>query len=119
MTPSLALLGRCTPPGVMSERPLLSVIIPRYTPGAYVADGIRSVLAQTMPEWECIIVNHGSTDDTRGVSRVCRDDREEALGAVARHLVRAFRRDVPWPVQRLTHRVCDVALETFGVDLPL
>lgn len=53
------------------------------------------------------------------VSRIYREDREDALGTVARYLVRAFRRNVPWPVQRLTHRLCDVALEKFGVDLPL
>ena len=43
--------------------PVISVITPLYNKGAYVAETIRSVLAQTVSDWEMIIVENGSTDD--------------------------------------------------------
>ena len=42
----------------------LSVIIPCYNAGAWVAETIRSVLAQSTPPLEIIAVNDGSTDAT-------------------------------------------------------
>ncbi len=46
---------------------MFSVIIPVYN-GAHCIDGaVKSVLAQTEKEWEIVIVNDGSTDDTLGV----------------------------------------------------
>jgi glycosyltransferase involved in cell wall biosynthesis len=47
---------------------LVSVIVPCYNQGRYLADALNSVLAQTHPHWECIVVNDGSTDETRRVA---------------------------------------------------
>lgn len=41
--------------------------MPAFNAGSYIADAILSVLAQTWQEWELIVVNDGSTDDTATV----------------------------------------------------
>jgi glycosyltransferase involved in cell wall biosynthesis len=49
--------------------PLVSVIIPAYQSARLVAATLRSVQTQSMQEWECIVVDDGSTDDTADVVR--------------------------------------------------
>lgn len=44
--------------------PLVSVIIPAYNVHDYLGECIESVLNQTYPHWEMIVVNDGSLDDT-------------------------------------------------------
>lgn len=44
--------------------PLVSIIVPTYNRAALLADALASVRAQTLGEWECIVVDDGSTDDT-------------------------------------------------------
>lgn len=43
---------------------VVSVIIPAYNLGKCLEDTILSVCAQTLPQWQLIIVNDGSSDDT-------------------------------------------------------
>lgn len=49
------------------EAPLLSVIIPSYNYGRFIADAIRSVLVQEIPGVEIVVVDDGSEDDTEAV----------------------------------------------------
>jgi glycosyltransferase involved in cell wall biosynthesis len=53
----------------LETKALISVIIPAYNQGAYLADTLQSILNQSYQYWECIIVNDGSTDDTAIIAR--------------------------------------------------
>ncbi len=51
----------------VSENKLVSIIIPAYNYGAYIGECLNSVLGQSYPHWECIVVDNGSTDNTAGI----------------------------------------------------
>nr|WP_067063017.1 glycosyltransferase family A protein [Mucilaginibacter sp. L294] len=51
----------------MDKTPLISVIIPNYNYSDYIITALESVAAQTYGNWECIIVDDGSTDNSREV----------------------------------------------------
>lgn len=44
--------------------PLISVIIPTYNYGVLIGETLKSLQQQTLTEWECIVVDDGSTDST-------------------------------------------------------
>lgn len=50
-------------------KPLVSIIIPTYNRASGTIASIQSVLEQTYTNWECIIVDDGSTDDTEKLVR--------------------------------------------------
>jgi len=58
--------------------PKVSVLIPTYNRSGYLIEAIRSVQAQTYRDWELVVADDGSTDDTRAVI--------EGLGETVRYL---------------------------------
>jgi glycosyltransferase involved in cell wall biosynthesis len=48
----------------MSREPTVSIIIPAYNVAPYIGETLCSVLAQTFTDYEAIVVNDGSTDET-------------------------------------------------------
>ncbi|MFW5700585.1 MAG: glycosyltransferase family 2 protein [Cyclobacteriaceae bacterium] len=68
----------------MSVLPLVTIIIPVFNRPTLVAEAIDSVLTQTNPNWECIVVDDQSTDTTWEVLQeyAARDER-----------IRVFKRD--------------------------
>jgi len=46
------------------QNELVSIITPMYNASCFVAQSIESVLAQTYPHWEMLIVNDGSKDNS-------------------------------------------------------
>lgn len=47
----------------------VSIIVPCYNQAQYLPETLQSVLSQTYTDWECIIVNDGSPDNTEQVSK--------------------------------------------------
>lgn len=53
----------------MSEAPLVSVCVPTYNYGRFLTDCIESVLEQGLSDWELVIVDDRSTDETREIAQ--------------------------------------------------
>jgi glycosyltransferase involved in cell wall biosynthesis len=51
----------------LPKSPTVCVIIAAYNYGRYLARALESIQAQTFTNWEAIIVDDGSTDDTQTV----------------------------------------------------
>ncbi len=48
----------------MNNLPLVSIIIPNYNKEKYIKETLSSVLIQSYPNWECIIIDDNSTDNS-------------------------------------------------------
>lgn len=58
-----------------SEIDLVSIIIPVYNRGNLIGETLDSILNQTYQNWECIVVDDGSTDNTpQIVNKYCERD---------------------------------------------
>jgi teichuronic acid biosynthesis glycosyltransferase TuaG len=49
------------------DKALISVVMPAYNAEKHIAESITSVINQTWPNWELIIIDDGSTDQTAAV----------------------------------------------------
>ena len=55
--------------------PRVSIIIPAYNHSEFLAQAVHSVLSQTMTDFEVLVVDDGSTDNSRAVMENIRDAR--------------------------------------------
>ena len=58
-----------------TNRPLVSVVMTTYNRGYCIADALNSVLSQTYRNFEVILIDDGSTDNTEQVVRGLGDER--------------------------------------------
>ena len=61
--------------GLSRMNDLVSIIMPSYNTGRFIKETIESILAQTYPNWELIIVDDCSTDNTDEVVTSFQDNR--------------------------------------------
>ena len=55
--------------------PFFSVILPMFNSEKYVEETLKSIIHQTFTDWELILVDDGSTDNSMRIAReVCRND---------------------------------------------
>lgn len=63
-------------------KPLVSVMMPAYNAGRFIGEAIASMQEQTYKDWELVIVDDGSTDDTYDLALVqsLHDSRIRVIG---------------------------------------
>lgn len=66
--------------------PAVSVVIPLFQTERYVAEAVRSVIAQTFPDFELIVVDDGSTDRGPAIVRAISDVRVRVVSQANRGL---------------------------------
>jgi len=84
------------------NHPVVSVVIPAYNQARFLGEAIRTVLTQTYPHYEIIVVNDASQDDTDSVVRQFDDprlrcithDRNRGLSEARNTGIRAARGDL-------------------------
>jgi glycosyltransferase involved in cell wall biosynthesis len=59
----------------MIRKPVISVLTPVYNCAETLGLALASLQAQTLEDWECIVVDDGSTDDPEAVVAAARDRR--------------------------------------------
>lgn len=82
----------------VDSEPLVTVAISTYNRADYILESVRSVQSQSFKDWELVIVNDGSTDDTKQVLGTIDDprvrvfNRENAGLAAARNFITSIAR---------------------------
>ena len=51
----------------MSEQPEVSIITPAYNAARYIGEAMASVQAQTLPDWEMVVADDASSDETAAI----------------------------------------------------
>lgn len=107
------------------SKPVISVIMPCYNQARFLTEAVASLQAQRFPQWECIIVNDGSSDDTAevGWGLAASDSRVRLINQRNQGLPRARNRGLQEAGGRFLHfldaddyilpEMYEVMLETF------
>jgi glycosyltransferase involved in cell wall biosynthesis len=78
----------------------VSVVIPAYNAAAFLAEAVRSALAQTLPPLEILVVDDGSTDETAAIARAfggrvrCLSQENQGLSGARNRGIREARGDL-------------------------
>ncbi|WP_343704632.1 glycosyltransferase [Chitinophaga sp.] len=78
----------------MPETPAISVILPVYNSAAYLAATMESILSQTFGNFELIVINDGSTDNSASIIRSFTDSRIRYLEQPNSGLVATLNRGI-------------------------
>ncbi len=71
--------------------PLVSIVIPTYNHAEFLKEALDSVRAQTVCDWEAIVVNNFSTDSTHAVVAAQRDERIKIIDFANNGVIAASR----------------------------
>src|SRR5581483_12073151 len=63
----------------MAHKPTVSVIIPFFNAERFLAEAISSVFEQTFVDWELLLVDDGSTDQSAQLARQCADGNSDRV----------------------------------------
>ena len=63
----------------MKSSPAISVVMPVYNYEQFITDSIDSILSQTMSDFELIVVNDGSSDNSGKIAHSCPDKRVKVI----------------------------------------
>lgn len=76
--------------------PKVSIILPAYNAGRYVQEAVDSIRRQSLREWELIVVDDGSTDDTASMveAQVAEDGRIRLIRSAHAGIVAALNRGI-------------------------
>ena len=84
----------------------VTVLMPCFNAADYIADAIRSVLAQTFRDFELLIINDGSTDGTVDLVKSFQDERivymeqeQQGVGAALNDGLKTCTRAIYRPVR--------------------
>jgi glycosyltransferase involved in cell wall biosynthesis len=65
--------------------PLVSIVVPTYNSALYLASTVDSVIAQTLQDWELVLLDDGSSDNTVQLSQQLADGNPKIRAAVGSH----------------------------------
>ena len=60
----------------MDSPPLVSIVMPAYNAATTLGASMASVLSQTYPHWELLVIDDASEDDTKKIARTVAEDDE-------------------------------------------
>jgi glycosyltransferase involved in cell wall biosynthesis len=73
-----------------SNNPKVTVLMPAYNAGKYIGEAISSILKQTFTDFELLIVNDGSTDETLKIAQSFHDARIRIISTENRGVAAAL-----------------------------
>jgi glycosyltransferase involved in cell wall biosynthesis len=74
----------------MPDSPAITVLMPAYNAGSYIREAIESVLAQTFTDFEFLIIDDGSKDDSLSIIQSFHDPRIRVISRPNKGLIESL-----------------------------